>query len=381
MRHRGHRALGTAVALLAVLGFAGCPDDQVHFHDDLDLVFDFKPFNPAKPPPDELHSPYVVGSVFRMYAFRDHDKMSLKNAWAESANPSVMEIAGRENSDSTHSFDCYADAPGETEITVYRSPSSRTVWGRAQVEVAYPDRVQLTFAGPLFINAPTDEFVVRGPVSVLRDGTASFLVEYFLGGRRLAGNDVLEAQARDAGVQVNVRQTYLFEDREWLQVTPREPGDHLVDLFVAGRPVGTLTVRAVEPEDVAFIELRAERDKAAREGDILAVWALGYDDAGNPIFGIEFDWDLVGNFRTEEGQGDLFKYEYKRREESTLEASYRGQSQQVTIHADDGWVSSTNALGCTAGTNGASGGALWLLAGLCGFLLVRRRCGTRGTAG
>jgi len=377
MRRDRRWTLLAAVAAWAALGLAGCAEDQVHFHDDIDLVFDFEPFNPAKPPPDELHSPYVAGAVFRMYAFRDHDRMDLWSAWAESDNPTVLDIGGRENTESMHSFDCYADAPGVAEITVYRREGSRTVWGRAQVEVLFPDEARLTFAGPLFIDAPTAEFVVDGPVSVLRDGTASFLVEYFRDGRKLSGNDVLTAQSRDPdALEVGVVQTYLFEDREWIQVTPRQAGDHVIDLFVAGRPVGVVTVRTVEPEDVAFIELRAERDKAAKEGDILAVWALGYDDAGNPIYGIEFDWDLVGNWRPESGQGDLFKYVYERREDATLEATYRGHEQRVHIHADDGWVSSTNDLGCTAGRSGRAGPGSLLLAAMAAWVLVRRRRAT-----
>jgi len=210
-------------------------------------------------------------------------------------------------------------------------------------------------------------------VRVLRDGTASFLVEYFRDGRRLSGNDVLEAQPRDDGIGVNVRETYLFEDREWLQVTPRTAGDHVIDLYVAGRPVGVVTVRSVEPEDVAFIELRPERDKAAAEGEILAVWALGYDDAGEPIYGIEFDWDLLGNFVDESGQGDLFKYVYERNEYATLEASYRGHEQQVEIHADNGWVSSTNALGCTVGRTSGAGPGMLAMVALAAFVLIRRR--------
>ncbi len=340
---------------LAALGFTGCPDDQVHFHDNLDLVFDFKPFNPAKPPPDDLHSPYVVGTKFRMYAFRDHDRMNLDKAWVETSNPSVLEIGGLTTSDEVASFDCYADRPGFTDITVFRSDRSPTVWGRARVEVAYPDRAQLTFAGPLFINAPTDEFVVRGPVPIVEGGTASFLVEYFLNETKLSGNDVLIARPRDDGLEAHVRQTWLFEDREWVQLTPLAPGDHVVDLLVGDRSVETITVRTVQPEDVKFIELRAEPDKPAREGDILAVWALGYDYNDNPVFGLEFDWDILGNFSSEPGEGDLFKYEYERREDATLEASYRDQAQRVNIHADSGWVSSTNDLGCTAGTSGRAG--------------------------
>jgi hypothetical protein len=365
-----------ALTGFAALGFAGCPDDQVHFHDNIDLVFDFRPFNPAKPPPDDLHTPYVVGATFRMYAFRDHDRMRLDDAWVASSNPSVMDIAGLRTSESSVSFDCYPDRPGFTDITVYRNDRARTVWGRARVEVAVPDRAQLTFAGPLFINASdheTDEFVVRGPVPVVVNGTASFLVEYFRNGTKLSGNGVLDARPRGDGIDAHVRQTWLVEDREWIQLTPFEPGDHVVDLYVGDLLIETVTVRAVQPEDVAFIELRPESDKAAREGDFLAVWALGYDDAGNPIFGLEFDWDILNNLQSEPGEGDLFKYEYERREDATLEASYRGETQRVHIHADYGWVSSTNDLGCTAGRFGGAGPGALALAAVSALVLVLRR--------
>lgn len=364
-----------AFLVLSVSVLSGCPQDQVNFSDDLDMVFDFKPFNPLHPPPDDLHIPYVVGAEFRMYAFRDHDRMSLEDSWAESMDHTILDIRDRQSDKEWSDFACAALRPGVTEVVLYRSASSEKEWGRAFVEVAQPDRVDLTFAGPFFIHTDPDDYRVLGTVNVLAGGTATFLVEYFQGTRRLYGNGVLEARVRGPGMEAWSAQTYFFEDREWLQVAALEPGNHVVDLSVDGVAVGTLSVRALTDNDVAFIELRAESDRHAEDGETLAVLALGYSGGGEPIYGIEFDWSIDG--QQESGQGDLYKYPFHRRMNSDLEASYGPHSQSVYISGgDDGWVSSTNRLGCAGSSRSSGPGApILFLAVLAGTLVLRRRPG------
>ena len=161
---------------LIVAGFlVGCTDDEIHFHDDMDLVFDFKPLDPFHPPPDDLHLPYVIGAQFGIYAFRDHDKMDLSDSTVSSEDSNVMEVGTVVASDAVVDFRCRAVSPGSTEIVVWRGPNSPRTWGRAFVEVAAPAKAELTFAGPLFIDASRDEYRVRGAVNVLVGGTATFL--------------------------------------------------------------------------------------------------------------------------------------------------------------------------------------------------------------
>ncbi len=364
--------LGLAVAATGVL--AGCPADQVHFYDDVDLTFDFKPFDPLHPPSDELHQPYVAGTEFRMWAHRDHDKMDLTDSYADSEDPGVLDVWDSVADDDSVGFKCRAVSEGTTWVVVHRREGSTRTWGRALVEVVQPAKAQVTFAGPLFIGADRDEYRVGGSVNVLVGGTATFLVEYEdRQGRHLNGNGVLEVGDPGDGIDAYADQTYLFEDREWLVVTPTMPGDHVVTLSVAGHVIGTVTVRAVQPEDVAFIELRPESEKGHSNGDWVAVLALGYTDSGDPIYGIEFDWEVNG--WPKPGEGDLYRYELDRRDRSTLLAEYRGKTQSTDIHSDyeDGYVDSTNNIGCTASATGGGAAGLLLVLLPLGLLLARRR--------
>ena len=361
----------------AAMVFAGCPDDQVSFHDDIDRIFDFQPFHPARRPPDGLHSPYVLGTEFRMYAWRDHDKMELDGAWGESLDPGVLVVSDRTSSDSVASFHCVAMGEGTADVFLYRSSDQERTWGRATVEVARPASVDMVFAGPFFVDASRDEFRVDGAVKILVGGTATFLVEYFdEAGRKLAGNNVLEPMPRGDQVIAWAAQTYMSENREWIQVSPKSPGTHEVDLTVAGHTVGRLVIEAVRAGELAFIELLSKDDHRAKEDETLAVLAVGYADTGEPIYGIEFDWAMNG-FRQSEA-GDLYMYRFQPDTRSNLEATFGHVSQNVRIHADeDGWVASTNDLymgfGCAAGgTAGASGIFLVALAAL-GILVMTRR--------
>ena len=364
--------LGLAVVATGFL--AGCPQDQVHFHDDLDMVFDFKPFDPLHPPADDLHIPYVVGTEFRMYAFRDHDKMSLEGAWAESQDPGVLALSDRFADATETSFHCVAVAPGTTDVVVWRSEAGTRSWGKAVVEVAQPTAAELTFAGPLFIDVSRDEYRVKGPVNVLVGGTATFLVEYAdAGGRRLYGNGVLNLSQSDADMDAYADQTWLFEDREWLVVTPKTAGDHTIDLKVAGRSVGAVTIHAVAASEVDAIELRRESESGHSTGDLLAVLAIGYTTDGQPIYGIEYSWSVDGFPKA--GEGDLYKYEYDRRQASSLQADYDGHTQKTTIHSDysGGWVSSTNNIGCTASATPGRWASVALVLVPLGLLALRRR--------
>lgn len=365
-------ALVLAAATLPFL--AGCPDDQIHFQDDLDMVFDFKPFDPLHPPPDQLHIPYVTGAEFRMYAFRDHDKMSLADAYPESLDPDVLDIWDDFATDEQVDFHCRAVAPGTTEVVVWRNAAGTRAWGRTFVEVVRPSVAELTFAGPLFIDTSFAEYRVHGSVNILAGGTATFLVEYAdADGRRLYGNGVLQVSTPGTGISAYADQTYLFEDREWLVVTPREAGDHVVELSVDGRSVGSLLVHAVQADDVDFIELRPESERGHSNGDFIAVLALGYTDGGDPIYGIEYNWEVDGFPKV--GEGDLYKYQLDRRESARLEASFAGKVQKTTIHSDyfDGWVDSTNHIGCSASaTPGGLAPVLLVLIPL-GVLALRRR--------
>lgn len=355
----------------------GCPDDQVHFHDDLDFVFDFRPFDPAHPPPDDLHSPYVTGARFRIYAFRDHDQMDLRGSEAISLHPGVLDVWNTSSTREVADFDAEAIAPGEAEIVLYRSARQAATWGRALVEVVDPVEADVTFAGALFIDAAPEEYRVGQTVNILQGGMGTFLVEYRdARGRRLAGNDVLQVESLSDGLEATDDQTYFAEDREWLRLRPTAPGLHQVRLSVAGRPLRTFTVRTVQPEEVAFIELRPESEQGAHSGDFLAVLAVGYrmgDQGPEPVYGIEYDWAVNGFDKP--GQGDLYKYEYERNERASLEVRYRDMEQRTTIHGDwsDGWVDSTNHIGCQGGSSRALAGPPVLILGVLAALFIARR--------
>lgn len=368
---RNLMTLATVVVLASLT--AGCEEDLVHFSDSIDLTFDFAQINPYRPPVNELHQPYVVGTQFWMNAIRNHDDMDMSDSWAESGNQNAMELSGHTRDDEAISYRCQANDVGYSTITVYRSDYMVSQLGSVVVEVAVPNRADVTFSGPYFIHGDEYKYRVDDHVNVMTGGMATFLVEYYDGARKLNGNNVLQISTSGDGIDAFSDQTYLFEDREWLSIMPLDPGQHTVTLSVAGNTVAEFTVNAVEEADVAYIGLEAESERYAEDGEVLAVLALGYTDDSEPIYGIEFDWQVDGWERY--GEGDLYKYPFHPKMESTLKAEFGDHYDQVDVHGgEDGWVSSTNLVGCSATpqSTGSAAGILAPLLAALGLWAMRR---------
>jgi len=361
--------------MVAALAFtAGCKSDMVHFTDSIDIVFDFSPVPPNPfDRPDYLHLPYVEGAEFTVTAHRDHDAMKLWDSHAVSKDPDVLRIIGPVlATEEFVTFRCRAQGPGVTDIVVYRTAEEITEWGRAEVAVASPDSLKLFFAGPVLAGWAFDDSEAVGKANVLIGGTGTFLARYFKGDVQLHGNGVLDAGVVQGDVIASIEDTYLFEDRDWLQVTPKDGGTHEIDLSVAGQSIGSLLVNGFSEEDVEFIAIDAESEKYADNGDTLAVIAIGYTEDGEPVYGIEYSWHADGY--PEPGEGDMFMYQFQGDAELELEATWDGHTDVVYIHSIGGFVTSSNALGCTARGESPTGAALLVvLAGaLCVPLVLRR---------
>lgn len=368
-----------AVAIFAAL-LPGCRSDVIHFTDSIDIEFDFAPLPPSPfDRPDYLHLPYAQGAEFWVTAHRDHAHMNLWEAEPESLDPSVLRIIGHpQNTDEWVKFRVRAVGPGVTDLVVYRNNARISEWGRTPVEVGKPTGARLFFSGPVLLGWPFEDTEVGEEANVLTKGAATFLVRMYDGAVRLFGNGVMDAMLTEGDANVVKRETYLFEDRDWVQVTPQAEGTHRIAIQAGGETVRELLVQGVTDEDIDFIALDGQSEKYARSGDTLGVLAVGYTSDGEPIYGIEFDWYADGKKKS--GEGDIYMYEYWRDFETELEAGYGDHTDYVFIHSEHGWVTSSNRLGCTTGTDGSTGPVSLVLLG-CALALVLSLRSSRTTRG
>lgn len=355
----GSLRLPFAALGVAALASTGC--QTVAFGDSIDVEFDFDFLID-----DELHTPYVAGSEFRVYLVGPDDN-EVRGWQIESSDADILQLGS--------TVDGWAEAQALDAGTldlVARNDSGDEVH-RSEVEVMRADRIELRAHGPIIVNRPELQPAQTDRISILVGGTGTFLVHYYRGDVRLHGNGALSARGPQ-GVTVEARQSFLFEDREWVSFTADEPGEHDVSLLVDGEPVRTVTIVAVEVDDVADIRLHGEDESEAEDGDLLAVFAQGYDSAEEPIYGIEFEWEIDG--LEEPGEGDLFRYEFLG--DLTRELCARWGEMEVIVEIDAlrGYVDSTNDIGCSVGRVGAIRvSLLWVGFGLVvGLLLgIRRR--------
>lgn len=350
------------VALVVALSASACT--TVRLTDDVDLTFDF---SPLIGPSNLLHQPYVQGSEMNVYVDHSDNDKDLTGWSLRSNDPTIFsidDVTFTRFSDNYFRVHCHANKAGIAVLEVL--DSDRHVKHKTTVEVAKPDRIDFLAHGPLLVDRKELDPLTPSP-QVLDGGTATFLVRYYQGNRQLNGNRALRVEST-SDVAVSTPQSFLFEDRDWLQVTPHSMGDFSLPVKVGDDPVATFVVHSVPETAVAEIRILGEDESRAKRGEWLVALAQAYDAAQKPIFGVEYDWELDGN--TEPGEGDLYRYEYDPKLKRNIEARFGAHDAVAVIHGEDGFVDSSNNIGCNTTSLPMS------LSSLCAIafaLLVSRR--------
>jgi len=341
--------------------FTGC--QEAYLTDDIDVVLDFNPLTVD----DALHSPYVIGATVKIVAHSKKKHDSTLGWRLEIDDPDVMEVVKQRDGRAT----CVAVGAGYTTVRVYSDVGVGKLIHKAEIQVREPTHAKMYAHGPLLVGQKTGRAHVEEP-TVLSEKTGTFLVRYFDGETRLFGNGALEVLGHES-VTFTTETTYLFENREWLQIRPQKAGRHVFELRAAGIPLGEYAVNAVEKDDVEGLILHKSQDWGAHFGEQLLVWAEAFDIAGNTVFGVEPRWVFDGQPETR--VGDLYRYHYNPNKDAVVEAFYRGHEAATTIHAgSEGYVDSTNKVGCTftgMADKRSSTGLFLLLLAIIPFALLR----------
>lgn len=362
------RTAATVGALALAALCTGCTHSLV-FGDDVDITLDFVPWVPLLTHGTLLNAPYVQGADVSVFVAPWNTDRSMEGATLQSTDPSVFQILDQHiDSDGDIEADCVATGAGDADLVVLRDDGS--TWDTAPVHVGFPDRVELHAAGPMFVDMPD---LVDAP-KVLAGGTATLQVQYFENGRRLHGNGPLAATGDGSVSDVHVERTYLFENREWVQMTAADPGTAQLHLSVDDVPLDAVDVDVVSADALTDMQILGRNESRADDGDWLVLLAQAYDDAADPIFGVDYDWDVDGDVQP--GEGDLYRYEYQRGNDRTVTAHFVDLDATVTANMGAGFVDSSNNVGCDSTGGGAVGLFGWL--GVLG--LVRRRRATAGAA-
>ena len=288
----------TSTLLLCLAGaLAGC--NGVRLADSVDLELDF---NFLDGPSDRLHSPYVAGADFDVYATGlDDDE---ETHWSiGTSDPSVIfvgETIGRGGA-----ANVVALSPGTVDLIARDDTGDDE--HRATVEVVQPDEARLVAHGPQIVRRPELQPENTDELRVLVGGSGTFMVRWFAEGDRLFGHGALSTES-DPGVVAEPRRSFLFEDREWVTFHVSEVGSHEVRLFANGELTRTITVIGVTDADIDDVQIHGMDESGASEGEPLVVYAQAYAADGTPIYGVEYQWDLDGD--PVDGLGDLFRYGY-----------------------------------------------------------------------
>ena len=326
------------VASLLVLAASGC--NQVSLVDDIDLALDFHTFTG---PFDSLHSPYVQGSAMSIFVQRSDSRENMVGWTIESEDPSVFTISDVSNNNKGN-FSAVGHARSAGFATIVIRDHAGAPQHTRKIEVALPDRVELFAHGLLIIGRDPSEATIS-EARVQQGGTATYLARYFRGSDLLSGNGALTVEP-PAGVTAQVQKTFLFEDRDWLQLSPGQTGNFSVGLVVGGVHIQDLPLTAVPSSDVASLRLLGMDESHAHRGDHLVVLAQASDAQTRTVYGVEYAWQLDNQAQL--GLGDLYRYDYVGGAPRMLTANFGNMTSTVAIHGT-GFVDSTNNVGCSYG--------------------------------
>jgi MYXO-CTERM domain-containing protein len=341
------------------LSAAGCTAQARAEHilvDDIDLHIDF-----AASADDGLHSPYVRGTKVHVSG-RAAGGSEDSSTWQFfSSDESVLRFDGHKTGGADFT------AVGEGAATITAVDANGKLMAGGDITVLVPDRVTLVPHGPMIIGNGTPAAEVR----VLVGGSATYLVQYFRAEQKLFGNGVLGANG--AGAQLTPQTTFMFENREWLNVKPSVVGTSTIALRADGVSVGAFPLVGVSADSVDDIELVPEQKSGLRAGDNVTVLALARDQSGRSIFGVNVAWDIDGDGKP--GVGDLFRYPYAPGRVAVLGAQFGNKRDQRVIAADSksGTVTRSTHIGCSAAPGPSSGWAASVAVALLGLAAVRRR--------
>lgn len=378
------------LALGTVLLTAAACQPEFRFSDDIDHEFNLGSDDLYD---DDLATPYVAGARFNIRVYdRKGEEENLTGWELRTDVDGVIEIEDQfiESDDideddrsrsETDVLVANVHAVGEGTVVLQLFDDRGDYVRGTEVEVVQPNEVTLRAAGPLFIR---DEDRVSSDVDetpqLLADGTATFLVTWYRDGERLHGSGALSLGSdSDQIVDLWARERVLEEDRDWMTVTAAT-GDLIdgnlapVDLYANGELVDTVDFEVVRDTDIDHLEIEGRSEAGAKDGRWLVVLAQAFDVDDEHVWGVGFDWDLNGV--PEPGEGDLFRYSFKKGEWSTLAANFGELRAEGQIQGEEGFVADSNTLGCFCaideGDRPGRGLAFGLLA-LGSLALVRRR--------
>lgn len=351
------------LCLLAAVGLGAC-GPTYSMTDDVDITWDFgatlSRFD------DDLHRPYVRGAKVTLFAHSSEDNPDFRGWTIVSSNPSVFRVDENVLDAVGTQLSAHGQAVGEGTAELTLLDASGDEVGSATAEVVTPDRVELAAHGSLILGR--DDEAPVNEARVISGGKATYLVRYFRAGRQLYGNGVLTVTT-PAGVTPLPRTSFLFENREWLTLDAAATGTGAgsMELLADGVKVASVPVVIVPETAIVDVVLLTQSEKGREDGDWMVTLAQAYDGDGLRIFGVDYMWNVDGV--TQVGDGDLYRYRFKKGQFQMVQARRGSHTDSVMIQSDEGRVGSSNNIGCSAG-----GGAGWLvgLAGV-GWIAARRR--------
>ncbi len=344
-----------SLSALLVLGPA-CntdPGKSVAMQDSLDLTL-------TGPVHDDMHTPYVQGSTFTVNIPSTDYSPSETATWTlRSSDPSVIQVGSPSGSGT--GFQVSALGTGHTVLSVLDAGGN--VLDSHAVDVAQPDHVALCSHG-LLLAGYSDAQAQVTKASIVEQGTATFLVRYYLGGQEIWGNNAVTATGSGAVTAMTTTST-LGDERDWIRVDASQAGSGQVSLVIGNAPATVIPATVVASTSIQSVGALKQSDSGASDGDGLHVFARAFDARGGDIYGGSFSWNIDGaptvstTPASENQPTDALAYTYKGSVSEPVSVALDGYtSAPVMIHGTGGTVTSTAAVNCSVGrTPGRGAGA------------------------
>jgi hypothetical protein len=301
-----------------------------------------------------LSTPYALGTKVVVIGHHAQPGWLLK-----SDAPGVLQFdttAPQLNSDGT--LQLQAQAVGEGDARVHLTDETGREQAAATVSVLAADRARLFSHGDLRIlgndsSANYDTAEVTD-ARVLVGGKAVFPIAYYHGAQRVFGRGIASSQPVPP-FTVEDHTSSGMPTNEWLFVTPPNPGDFMLFVMQGQTVLATIPLSAVNETALADLTVGQEPTDKKHDGDETWLYARAHDTDGHEVLGVYASWTFEGapqvgkNNDTTQTTGDLYRYHFNGEGPlRTVAATHGSLGASAQVRANDGYVSDTTYLGCSA---------------------------------
>jgi hypothetical protein len=275
-----------------------------------------------------LHAPYARGARVRLTVHRSRPADGPVRWKLTSSLPRVLGVQRQGAGD----FALHAKRAGTSRLTVHEARKPSAALYRTRVDVRVPRLLRLCM-----LRAGTCRPLRHRAPRLAVGASAVILARAYDGeGTLLHGTGLLDVtHVPDRVAAYRFDGAWRGTVHDALYVSVSDPGRHRLGISSTAGISRGLLVRGVAPHQVAELELyRPSGSSEPRPGTLVRLVVRGYDQGGNPVYGVRPRWTAAE--RSLRPAGAAIEYAFDPQRRLTVSATFGALTRTKTVRAAPG---------------------------------------------